>query len=82
MHTLYHHSTCSTSYATNSTYFAYNVVMEERMTRTDRSLTLRIPDDLYQWLTEWAAKNDRSINGQVLNLLRQARAADEDKSEA
>jgi hypothetical protein len=31
---------------------------------------LRIPDDLYQTLKEIAIKEDRSINGQILHIIK------------
>lgn len=35
---------------------------------------LRLPSDLKAWLAEQAAQNERSLNGQIVWLLRQAMA--------
>lgn len=31
---------------------------------------LRLPEDVHQWLVQWAAANDRSMNGQIVWSLR------------
>lgn len=35
---------------------------------------LRLPADLHATLTAWAAEENRSLNGQIVHLLRQAAA--------
>ena len=32
---------------------------------------LRLPADIHQWLVKWAATNDRSMNGQMIAMLRE-----------
>jgi hypothetical protein len=39
-------------------------------------VSLRVPDDLHAELTEWAARDQRSLHGQILWALQQALAAD------
>jgi len=38
------------------------------------NITIRMPSDLFEWLTITAEEQNRSINGQVIFLLRQAKA--------
>jgi predicted transcriptional regulator len=50
------------------------------------NFTFRIPDDLYADLKELAAADDRSVNSELLHLVRRAvgelRAAEESRSSA
>jgi hypothetical protein len=41
--------------------------------KKDQPISVRIPIEIYEWIREAAAANDRSINGQIVHLLRQAR---------
>ena len=44
-----------------------------------RSLGIRLPDDVYAWLAAAAAREHRSLNGQVAHLLERARAEEEER---
>lgn len=37
------------------------------------TLLLRLDPELHEWLRQYAKTNDRSMNGQVLNLLKKAK---------
>jgi plasmid stability protein len=50
--------------------------MNERQRST---YTLRLDDELKSWLAERAKKNDRSMNAEVVSLLRYARSFEEAK---
>jgi hypothetical protein len=39
---------------------------------TEVKLTLRLPSDLHEALQRMAKEGDRSVNGQILHLIRQA----------
>ena len=41
------------------------------MSTTGAKLQLRMPQDIRKWLEEDALKNDRSMNGQVVAVLRE-----------
>ena len=41
----------------------------------DAKLQLRLPQDLKKWLEEDAVRNDRSMNGQVVAVLRERMTA-------
>lgn len=32
---------------------------------------LRLPADVHQWLVKWSKQNDRSMNGQMVAMLRE-----------
>lgn len=36
----------------------------------EAKVQLRIPEDVHRWLVGFAAANDRSMNGQMVSLLR------------
>lgn len=48
------------------------------MEKKDQPISVRIPIDIYTWIQKAAAANDRSINGQIVHLLRQAKASDKE----
>lgn len=43
------------------------------MARKDPELRLRLPDELKEWLCRQAARNVRSMNGELVALLQAAR---------
>lgn len=46
------------------------------------SLSLRdIPEPLHEWLRERAEANDRSVNGEILQILDRARSADSEEKD-
>jgi len=47
---------------------AYTLVMAEAVAR----LILRLPTDLHEALTDWAREEERSLNAQIVYLLRRA----------
>jgi predicted HicB family RNase H-like nuclease len=48
----------------------------------DKKTQARIPADVHQWLTERAKQNDRSMNAELIRILRQAKEAAEQKQTA
>lgn len=42
----------------------------------------RIPSDIHQWLVERAKQNDRSMNAELVRILRETKEAEEKKSES
>lgn len=48
------------------------------MEKKDQPISVRIPIDIYEWVQRVATANDRSINGQIVHLLRQAKASDKE----
>jgi hypothetical protein len=52
--------------------------MEEHPKMTDKTVTIRLPEDLHEWLKEWSARNERSINRQIVVVLRQLKADDKE----
>lgn len=40
------------------------------MSREHANLHVRVPPELLDWLKEEAAKNDRSVNGEVMQMLK------------
>lgn len=43
---------------------------------------LRMPVDIYHWLTVRARCNSRSMNGELLDILKKEKEADEQKTNA
>lgn len=39
--------------------------------KNEAKVQLRLPADVHQWVVKWAAENDRSMNGQIVSLLRE-----------
>ena len=39
--------------------------------KTEAKVQLRLPADVHQWLVKFAADNDRSMNGQMVAILRE-----------
>lgn len=39
--------------------------------KQEAKVQLRLPADVHQWLVKFAAENDRSMNGQVVSILRE-----------
>lgn len=37
----------------------------------EAKVQLRLPADVHQWVVKWAQDNDRSMNGQLISLLRE-----------
>lgn len=52
------------------------------MTKKDQPISVRIPIEIYEWIQSAAAANDRSINGQIVHLLRQAKTQTDKKAAA
>jgi hypothetical protein len=42
--------------------------------------TVRLPDELYLWVVSMARQDHRSINGEILTLLSEARTARDDQA--
>ncbi|MFM2318730.1 MAG: hypothetical protein RLZZ215_1351 [Pseudomonadota bacterium] len=40
---------------------------------------VRFPSDIHQWLTERARRNDRSMNAELVRILRETKEAEEHK---
>lgn len=45
---------------------------KERTVSDVTKVLLRIPNELWEELKAWAAEEDRSLNGQIIHLLRRA----------
>lgn len=41
---------------------------------------VRIPSDVHQWLIERARRNDRSMNAELVRILRETKESDEQKA--
>lgn len=46
------------------------------------TMTIRIPDDVLEWVKQTADVETRSVNGQIVQLLKEARACRERAAEA
>ncbi|WP_366946486.1 Arc family DNA-binding protein [Nevskia sp.] len=46
------------------------------MKRSDPQLKVRLPPDLLSWLKDSAERNQRSQNGELVSLLRRAKASE------
>jgi len=44
---------------------------------TEKRTQVRIPVDVHQWLTGRAKQNSRSMNGELVDILKKAKEADE-----
>ena len=42
-----------------------------------QALSIRLPQEIYEWLKEKAERENRSLNGQVNHLLRQLKGQEE-----
>jgi plasmid stability protein len=47
------------------------------MTDPEKKTQTRMPADLHQWLTDRAKQNDRSMNAELVRILKEAKEADE-----
>ena len=43
------------------------------MTKTDKRTQARIPADVHQWLTDRAKTNDRSMNAELVRILKEVK---------
>jgi len=43
-----------------------------------QALSIRLPEEIYEWLKEKAERENRSLNGQVNHLLRQLKEREEE----
>jgi len=43
-----------------------------------QALSIRLPEEIYEWLKEKAERENRSLNGQVNHLLRQQMVREEE----
>ena len=41
---------------------------------------VRMPADVHQWLTSRAGRNNRSMNGELVDILKKAKEEDEQKT--
>ncbi len=51
---------------------AYSVKLVYIDTMNDIRITLRLPEDLHLLITQTASKEERSLNGQIIYLLKRA----------
>ena len=49
---------------------------------TEKRTQVRMPGDVHQWLTHRAKQNDRSMNAELIRILKQAKEATEQKQTA
>ena len=51
------------------------------MIESGKRTQARIPADVHQWLTGRAKQNDRSMNSELVRILKAAKEADEKKAQ-
>ena len=47
------------------------------MTETEKRTQVRMPTNVHQWLTARAARNNRSMNGELIDILEKAKEAEQ-----
>lgn len=50
------------------------------MTQTEKRTQTRIPNEVHQWLTDRARQNDRSMNAELVRILKEKKEADDEKT--
>ena len=52
------------------------------MTESDKKTQARIPAEVHQWLAERAKTNDRSMNADLVRILKEVKAKEEEQKAA
>ncbi|MDX9988648.1 Arc family DNA-binding protein [Thiothrix unzii] len=52
------------------------------MTESDKKTQARIPAEVHQWLAERAKTNDRSMNAELVRILKEVKAKEEEQKAA
>lgn len=50
--------------------------MKVKQARPFTVVTVRMPEDLYQWVASLADAEERSLNGQIITMLRRVKTAE------
>ncbi|MBU9316532.1 Arc family DNA-binding protein [Burkholderia multivorans] len=50
--------------------------------RNEAKIQLRLPAEVRDWLKEFADRNSRSMNGQMIELIKEKREAEAEKGKA
>jgi predicted HicB family RNase H-like nuclease len=50
------------------------------MTESEKRTQVRMPTEVHQWLTHRAKQNDRSMNAELIRILKEAKEATDKKA--